>query len=278
MCTISSPKYCKYFPTAGFCSHTLAPSLEFPWNSRKLNVLSFQIFPLLAGMLLEKGLLSQSIFYSCHLGVEFGTRHVCRLCHLLESNSLVHEWPPPPPPPLPWRSGAFVPVPIGIYCAFLTVINHKSRKVLGNIKTLKMGKSLQKEKLGAFTLLTSRFLKSRHFDPTIYTCAKKSRSSVSRSSVSRNFTIFWLVVRMCDHRLQCMHSCSMHEGRGYRYTFQRARIASSPEVPKVTWWKIATFLGYHFTLANFAWNFATFQKNRTPAWYFFCQCFESVYA
>ena len=57
---------------------------------------------------------------------------------------------------------------------------------------------------------------------------------------------------MCDHRLQCMHSCiqcmhscSMHEGRGYRYTFQRARVASSPEVPKVTWWKIATFLGYH---------------------------------
>ena len=37
----------------------------------------------------------------------------------------------------------------------------------------------------------------------------------------------------------------MHEGRGYRYTFHRARVASSPEVPKVTWWKIATFLGYH---------------------------------
>ena len=37
----------------------------------------------------------------------------------------------------------------------------------------------------------------------------------------------------------------MHEGRGYRYTFQRARVASSPEVPKVTWWKIVTFLGYH---------------------------------
>ena len=30
--------------------------------------------------------------------------------------------------------------------------------------------------LGAFTLLTSRFLKLRHFDPTIYICAKKSRS------------------------------------------------------------------------------------------------------
>ena len=57
------------------------------------------------------------------------------------------------------------------------------------------------ESLGAFTLLTSRFLKSRHFDPTIYTCAKNREVSVSR-----NFAIFWLVVRMCDHRLQCMHS------------------------------------------------------------------------
>ena len=42
---------------------------------------------------------------------------------------------------------------------------------------------------------TSRFLKSRHF--------AKNREV----SVSRNFAIFWLVVRMCDHRLQCMHSC-----------------------------------------------------------------------
>ena len=33
--------------------------------------------------------------------------------------------------------------------------------------------------LGAFTLLTSRFLKSRHFDPTIYTCAKNREVSVS---------------------------------------------------------------------------------------------------
>ena len=55
---------------------------------------------------------------------------------------------------------------------------------------------------GAFTLLTSRFLKSRHFDPTIYTCAKNREVSVSQ-----NFAIFWLVLRMCDHRLQCMHSC-----------------------------------------------------------------------
>ena len=62
--------------------------------------------------------------------------------------------------------------------------------------------SLVKLSLGAFTLLTSRFLKSRHFDPTIYTCAKNREVSVSR-----NFTIFWLVVRMCNHRLQCMHSC-----------------------------------------------------------------------
>ena len=59
--------------------------------------------------------------------------------------------------------------------------------------------------VGAFTLLTSRFLKARHFDPTIYTCAKNSEVSVSR-----NFVIFWLVVCMCDHRLQCMHSCMQY--------------------------------------------------------------------
>ena len=123
---------------------------------------------------------------------------------------------------------------------------------------------------GAFTLLTSRFLKSRHFDPTIYTCAK-----TREVSVSRNFAIF--LVGSAHVRSQAtvhafMHAahavCSMHEGRGYRYTFQRARVASSPEVPKVTWWKVATFLWLPFTLANFAWNFAKFQKNRTPAWYF----------
>ena len=57
---------------------------------------------------------------------------------------------------------------------------------------------------GAFTLLTSRFLKSQHFDPTIYTCAK-----TREVSWNWNFASFWLVVRMCDHRLQCMHSC-MH--------------------------------------------------------------------
>ena len=39
-----------------------------------------------------------------------------------------------------------------------------------------------------------RFLKSQYFDPTIYTCAKNCQVSVSR-----NFAIFWLVVRMCDH-------------------------------------------------------------------------------
>ena len=53
-----------------------------------------------------------------------------------------------------------------------------------------------------------------------------------------------------------MHS--MHEGRGYRYTFQRARIASSLEVPKVKWWKIATFLGYHLhwlTSLETSWHF-----------------------
>ena len=48
-----------------------------------------------------------------------------------------------------------------------------------------MHKNLSIACLGAFTLLTSRFLKSRHFDPTIYTCAKNREVSVSR-----NFAIF----------------------------------------------------------------------------------------
>ena len=87
---------------------------------------------------------------------------------------------------------------------------------------------------GAFTLLTSRFLKSRHFDPTIYTCAKNREVSVSR-----NFTIFWLVVRMCDHRLQCMHSCMQRMQyawgpRIYRRKYPRSRDEMSRH-----------FCGYH---------------------------------
>ena len=82
--------------------------------------------------------------------------------------------------------------------------------------------------LGAFTLLTFAIVKkSRHLDPTIYTFLVGSAHVRSQATV-----------HACS-------ACSMHEGRGYRYTFQRARVASSPEVPKVTWWKIATFLGYH---------------------------------
>ena len=65
-----------------------------------------------------------------------------------------------------------------------------------------------------------------------------------------------------------VHACSMHEGRRYRYTFQRARVASSPEVPQGHVMKFRDISRLPFTLANFAWNFATFQKNRTPAWYF----------
>ena len=78
--------------------------------------------------------------------------------------------------------------------------------------------------LGAFTLLTSRFLKSRHFDPTIYTCAKNREVSVSR-----NVAIFWLVVRMCDHRLQCMHSCmqSMQYAWGPRISIHVSKSARS---------------------------------------------------
>ena len=89
-----------------------------------------------------------------------------------------------------------------------------------NISTFTVLKST----LGAFTLLTSRFLKSRHFDPTIYTCAKNREVSVSR-----NFAIFWLVVHMCDHRLQCMHSCmqSMQYAWGPRISIHVSKSARS---------------------------------------------------
>ena len=70
-------------------------------------------------------------------------------------------------------------------------------------------------------------------------------------------------------RYQYSNSACMHAVWGPRISIHVSKSAhSSPEVPKVTWWKIATFLQLPFTLANFAWNFATFQKNRTPAWYF----------
>ena len=65
---------------------------------------------------------------------------------------------------------------------------------------------------------------------------------------SRSFSFTKLrdfLVGSAHVRSQATVHAFMHEGRGYRYTFQRARVASSPEVPKVTWWKIATFLGYH---------------------------------
>ena len=60
----------------------------------------------------------------------------------------------------------------------------------------------------------------------------------------RNFFGWWCACAITGYSA-CIAACSMHEGRGYRYTFQRACVASSPEVPKVTWWKIMTFLGYH---------------------------------
>ena len=118
---------------------------------------------------------------------------------------------------------------------------------------------------GAFTLLTSRFLKIATFWSYHLHLREKSRSF--SFTKLRDFLVGSAHVRSQATVHAFMHAahCSMYEGRGYRYTFQRARVASSAEVPKVTWWKIATFLRLAFTLANFAWNFATFQKNRTPA-------------
>ena len=48
-------------------------------------------------------------------------------------------------------------------------------------------------------------------------------------SRSFSFTIFWLVVRMCDHRLQCMHSCMqrMQYARGPRISIHVSKSARS---------------------------------------------------
>ena len=105
--------------------------------------------------------------------------------------------------------------------------------------------------VGVFTLLTSRFLKLRHFDPTIYTCAK-----------SFSFTkLHDFLVGSAHVRSQATVHAFMHAAHA---VCMRAEDIPT-EVPKVTWWKVATFLRLPFTLANFAWNFATFQKNHTPA-------------
>ena len=86
--------------------------------------------------------------------------------------------------------------------------------------------------------------KRRIYIPTIYTCAKNREVSVSR-----NFTIFWLVVRMCDHRLQCMHSCMqrMQYARGPRISIhvsKSARIAFR-KYPRSRDEKSRHFCGYH---------------------------------
>ena len=104
-----------------------------------------------------------------------------------------------PPPPPPTHTHTFRD---GCACTILSCISsfNSLSQVLLHWWLIKRNPSTE----GAFTLLTSRFLKSQHFDPTIYTCAK-----TREVSWNWNFASFWLVVRMCDHRLQCMHSC-MH--------------------------------------------------------------------
>ena len=128
--------------------------------------------------------------------------------------------------------------------------------------------------IGAFTLLTSQFLKSQHFDPTIYTCAKTRE-------VSWNWNFASFLVGSAHVRSQATVHAFMHASHAVCmrtediYTrFQRARVASSPEVPKVTWWKVATFLRLPFTLANFAWNFAKFQKKSHSGLVFFWRSFK----
>ena len=52
-------------------------------------------------------------------------------------------------------------------------------------------------KIGAFTLLTSRFLKSRHFDPTIYTCAKNHDFLVGSAHVRSQATVHAFMHAVC---------------------------------------------------------------------------------
>ena len=103
--------------------------------------------------------------------------------------------------------------------------------------------------LGVFTLL-----KSRHFDPTIYTCAKKSRSF--SFTKLHNFLVGSAHVRSQATVHAFMHAaaCCMHEGRGYTDGSTQGHVMKNRDISRLA-----------FTLANFAWNFATFQKNRTPA-------------
>ena len=109
--------------------------------------------------------------------------------------------------------------------------------------------------LGVFTLLTSRFLKSQHFDPTIYTCAKKSQSF--SFTKLRDFLVGSAHTCAITGYSACIHACSacsMHEGRGYTDGSTQGHVMKNRDISRLA-----------FTLANFAWNFATFQKNRTPA-------------
>ena len=117
---------------------------------------------------------------------------------------------------------------------------------------------------GVFTLLTSRFLKSRHFDPTIYTCVKKSRSF--SFTKLHDFLVGSAHVRSQATVHAFMHAVCMR-GRGYTDGSTQGHVMKNRDISRLA-----------FTLANFAWNFATFQKNRTPGLRFFWRCFESVYA
>ena len=118
-------------------------------------------------------------------------------------------------------------------------------------------------------MLTLRFFKIPTFWSYHLHLREKSQSFVKlqlRAFLIGSAHVRSQATRACLHVHAAHAVCMWYED--IDYTFQRARVASIPEVPKVTWWKIATFHGYHLHWLISLWYFATFQKNRTPACYF----------
>ena len=101
-----------------------------------------------------------------------------------------------------------------------------------------------KASLGAFTLLTSRFWS--------YHLHLREKSWSFSFTKRRNFLVGSAHVRSQATVHAFMHAehavCMRAEDIDTRF---KERVASSPEVPKVTWWKIATFLRLPFTLGAF---------------------------
>ena len=120
--------------------------------------------------------------------------------HILQHESNLYSYPPTPPPPTTH------PCP------------KKHQKGFFDISVIR------RIYIANFAILKIATFWSYHLH-----LREKSRSFMKLKL--RDFLVGSAHVRS-QANSACIHACSMHEGRGYRYTFQRARVASSPEVPK----------------------------------------------